>query len=132
MITKWIIISTLIIFGTFWLGYWTNAMTAIYDTEIFQALSNSLFIFDTKGIVIGGSIQILSLIFIFIISFVKPWGRRDIALRASHTALFALDEPHLHRQKSCRGDFLRNAPQTRIAPTVVYPNENRCKSEVRN
>ncbi|MGB3509837.1 MAG: hypothetical protein WBA93_11450, partial [Microcoleaceae cyanobacterium] len=78
VITKWILTSTLIIFGTFWLGPWTNAMTAISDSERFQALSNPLFMFDTKGIIIGGSIQILSIIFIFIISFLKPWGRRDI------------------------------------------------------
>ncbi|WP_287273348.1 MULTISPECIES: hypothetical protein [unclassified Okeania] len=34
--------------------------------------------FDAKAIVIGASIQIVSLIFIFIISFLKPWGRLDI------------------------------------------------------
>ncbi|NES67143.1 MAG: hypothetical protein F6K24_18765 [Okeania sp. SIO2D1] len=84
VIIKWVMTVTLITFGSFWLGPWTNAMTSISDTERLQALNNPLFMFDTKGIVIGGSIQILSLIFIFIISFVKPWGRRDIALRASH------------------------------------------------
>ncbi|MDJ0516314.1 MAG: hypothetical protein QNJ74_08665, partial [Trichodesmium sp. MO_231.B1] len=78
VITKWILTSTLIISGTLWLGPWTNAMTSISDAERLQALNNPLFMFDTKGIVIGGSIQILSLIFIFIISFLKPWGRRDI------------------------------------------------------
>lgn len=78
VIIKWVMTVTLITFGSFWLGPWTNAMTSISDAERLQALTNPLFMFDTKGIVIGGSIQILSLIFIFIISFVKPWGRRDI------------------------------------------------------
>ena len=78
VITKLIMTITLITFGTFWLGPWVNAMTAISDTERLKALSNPLFMFDTNAIVIGGSIQTLSLIFIFIISFLKPWGRRDI------------------------------------------------------
>ncbi|WP_287273346.1 MULTISPECIES: hypothetical protein [unclassified Okeania] len=42
VITKWILTSILIISGTFWLGPWTNAMTAISDTERLQALSNPL------------------------------------------------------------------------------------------
>lgn len=78
VITKLVMTVTLITVGTYWLGPWVNAVTGISDTERLQALSNPLFMFDTKGIVIGGLIQIFSLIFIFIISFVKPWGRRDI------------------------------------------------------
>ncbi|MEM1172406.1 MAG: hypothetical protein AAGJ08_25840 [Cyanobacteria bacterium P01_H01_bin.35] len=78
VITKWIMTVTLVTFGSYWLVPWTDAITAISDTERLKALSNPLFMFDTKAIVIGGSIQILSLIFIFIISFLKPWGRRDI------------------------------------------------------
>ncbi len=78
VITKWIITSTLITFGTFWLGPWTNTMTATSNTERLQALNNPMFMFDHKAIVIGGSIQIVSLIFIFMISFLKPRGRLDI------------------------------------------------------
>ncbi|ABG49682.1 hypothetical protein Tery_0192 [Trichodesmium erythraeum IMS101] len=78
VITKWIITSILITFGTFWLSPWTNAMTDIADHERLKALSNPLFMFDTKAIIIGGAIQILSLVFIFIISFLKPWGRQYI------------------------------------------------------
>lgn len=78
VITKLVMTLSLITFGTFWLGPWTNAMTAISDTERLQALNNPLFMFDTKALIIGSLIQIMSLIFIFIISFVKPWGRRDI------------------------------------------------------
>ncbi|EAZ94271.1 hypothetical protein [Crocosphaera chwakensis] len=78
VITKLVMTVTLITFGTFWLGPWTNAMTAISDSERLQALNNPLFMFDTKALIIGGLIQITTLIFIFIISFLKPWGRRDI------------------------------------------------------
>jgi len=78
VITKWVMTVTLVTFGSYWLAPWTDAMTAISDTERLKALSNPLFMFDTKAIVIGTSIQIVSLIFIFIISFLKPWGRRNI------------------------------------------------------
>lgn len=78
VITKLVMTVSLITFGTIWLGPWTNAVTAISDTERLQALNNPLFMFDTKALIIGSSIQIFSLIFIFIISFEKPWGRRDI------------------------------------------------------
>ena len=69
---------SLITFGTIWLGPWTNAMTAISDVERIKALSNPLFMFDNKALIIGSFIQITSLIFIFIISFLKPWGKRDL------------------------------------------------------
>ena len=81
VITKLVMTVTLITFGTIWLGPWTNAMTAISDAERLKALSNPLFMFDTKALVIGGLIQIASLIFIFIISFLKPWGRRDLKVK---------------------------------------------------
>lgn len=78
VITKLVLTVSLITFGTFWLGPWTNAMTAISDTERAKALSDPLFMFDTQALIIGSVIQILSLLFIFIISFLKPWGRRNI------------------------------------------------------
>ena len=78
VITKLIMTVTLITIGTIWLGPWTNSMTAISDAERLQALNDPLFMFDNKALIIGSFIQIASLIFIFIISFLKPWGRRDI------------------------------------------------------
>lgn len=78
VITKLVLTVSLITFGTFWLGPWTNAVTAMSDAERLKALSNPLFMFDTKALIIGSLIQISSLIFIFVISFLKPWGRRDV------------------------------------------------------
>lgn len=78
---KWIATTSLIIFGTFWLGPWTNAMTAISDTERIKALANPLFMFNIKGVIIGGAIQASCLLAIIAISIIKPWGRRNMAPR---------------------------------------------------
>ncbi|MBW4490994.1 MAG: hypothetical protein KME12_24795 [Trichocoleus desertorum ATA4-8-CV12] len=79
VIVKWIGTTALILFGTFWLKPWTDAMTAIADTERIKVLTNPLFMFDIKGASIGGIIQTLSLLAIIAISIIKPWGRRDVA-----------------------------------------------------
>lgn len=76
VIVKLILTVSLITAGTLWLGPWANAMTAMADAERAQALSNPLFMFDGQALIIGGSIQIFMLAFIFFISFLKPWGRR--------------------------------------------------------
>lgn len=78
VITKWIATTALIIFGTFWLGPWTNAITAIADIERVKALTNPLFMFDIHGVIIGGAIQLICLFAIIAISIIKPWGRRDL------------------------------------------------------
>lgn len=78
VIVKWIATSLLITTGTIWLGPWVNAMTAISDAERVKALTNPLFMFDTKAAIIGGSIQVTCILGIIIISIVKPWGRRNI------------------------------------------------------
>jgi len=77
VIIKWITTTTLIIFGTFWLGPWTNSMTTISDGERAKALTNPLFMFDTHGVIVGGAIQVISLLAIIFISIIKPWGKRD-------------------------------------------------------
>ncbi|MBD2184779.1 hypothetical protein H6S82_28395 [Planktothrix sp. FACHB-1355] len=78
VIVKWIATTVLITFGTFWLGPWTNAMTAISDAERIKALTNPLFMFDIKAVITGGSIQTFCLLAIIAISIIKPWGRRDM------------------------------------------------------
>jgi hypothetical protein len=78
VITKWVATITLIIFGSFWLGPWTNAATSISEVERLQALSNPLYMFDVKGMIIGGAITTLSLLTIIAISTLKPWGRRNV------------------------------------------------------
>jgi hypothetical protein len=83
VITKWIATTVLISFGTFWLGPWTNSMTAIADIERVKALTNPLFMFDIHGVIIGGAIQVICLFVIIAISIIKPWGRRYVSKKAN-------------------------------------------------
>ncbi|MFB2898346.1 hypothetical protein ACE1CI_35970 [Aerosakkonemataceae cyanobacterium BLCC-F50] len=76
VIVKWVATVTLITTGTIWLGPWLNAMTAISDTERLQALHNPLYVLDQQRVIIGGLIQTGSLVFLIVISVLKPWGRR--------------------------------------------------------
>lgn len=78
VIVKWVATVTLIVFGTFWLGPWTNAMTVISEAERLQALQNPLYMFDQKAVLVGAIIQTICLLAIISISVLKPWGRRKI------------------------------------------------------
>jgi hypothetical protein len=78
VIVKWVATVTLIVFGTLWLGPWTNAMTAISDVQRLQALQNPLYVFDQKAILVGAIIQTSCLLAIIAISVIKPWGRRSV------------------------------------------------------
>lgn len=77
VITKWVATVTLIVFGTFWLGPWTNTATAIADLERSKALTNPVFMFDSRAAAIGGAIQSISILVIIFISVIKPWGKRN-------------------------------------------------------
>ncbi len=78
VIVKWVATVTLIVVGTIWLGPWVNAVTAISETDRLQALQNPLYIFDQKGVIIGGIIQTFCVLAIVAISVLKPWGRRNL------------------------------------------------------
>ncbi|KYC41533.1 hypothetical protein WA1_15885 [Scytonema hofmannii PCC 7110] len=78
VIVKWIATVALIVAGTIWLGSWTNAMTAISEVERLQALQNPLYVFDKRGVLVGGIIQSFCLLVIIGISVLKPWGRRNL------------------------------------------------------
>lgn len=82
VITKWILTIGLIIFGTFWLFPWSNTVQAIAQSEGLGAFNNSIYKFDTKGILIGGIVQIVLLFVIIVISTLKPWGRRFTRIRS--------------------------------------------------
>lgn len=77
VITKWILTTGLIIFGTFWLFPWGNYAEAIASTEGLNAFKNPIYLFDTKGVLLGALIQVLFLFVIIGISVLKPWGRRS-------------------------------------------------------
>jgi hypothetical protein len=76
VIVKWVATVTLIVVGTAWLGPWTNAITAISQTQRLQALQNPLYVWDLKTLIIGAIAQTISLLAIIGISVLKPWGRR--------------------------------------------------------
>lgn len=76
VITKWIITTGLMIFGTFWLFPWGNAAETIASTEGLNAFKNPIYLFDAKGVLLGSLLQVSFLFAIITISVLKPWGRR--------------------------------------------------------
>lgn len=82
VITKMILTTGLIVFGTFWLFPWDNTAEAIAQTEGLGAFNNSIYTFDTKGVLIGSVIQVSFLFVIIVISTVKPWGRRSARIQS--------------------------------------------------
>ncbi len=78
VITKWILTTGLIIFGTFWLFPWGNTTEKLADQQGLQALASPIYSFDAKGVLIGTIIQVLFLCIIIAISVLKPWGRRPV------------------------------------------------------
>ncbi len=73
---KWIINLSGVIFGTFWLGPWMNALPPITKAEGLDALENPTFVHNTTMLYIFGTVQALTLIFAVFISVIKPWKRK--------------------------------------------------------
>jgi hypothetical protein len=76
VITKWILTTGLVVFGTFWLFPWGNTAEKLSGQEGLQALNNLVYNFDAKGVLVGTFVQVISLVVIIAISVLKPWGRR--------------------------------------------------------
>ncbi len=76
VITKWILTTGLIVFGTFWLFPWGNTAEKLSELEGLQAFGNPVYEFDAKGVLLGTAIQVIFLLIIIAISVIKPWGRR--------------------------------------------------------
>jgi uncharacterized membrane protein len=76
VIFKWIATVAQILFGTFWLGPWTNGATAIANAERAQSLTNAQYLYFREMSNYFGSIQVLLLIAVVFISVLKPWGKR--------------------------------------------------------
>lgn len=81
VITKWLLTTGLIIFGTFWLFPWGNTAEAISQSDGLNAFKNSTYTFDAKGVLIGSAIQVSLLFVIIVVSTLKPWGRRLIKVK---------------------------------------------------
>lgn len=76
VIFKWVATVAQILFGTFWLGPWTNEATAISYTERALALQNAAYLYDRRMALYFGIAQILLLVIQVFISVFKPWGKR--------------------------------------------------------
>jgi len=76
VITKWILTTGLVVFGTFWLFPWGNAAEELSEQVGLLALSDPQYEFNAKGVLLGTVIQVLFLLVIIGISVLKPWGRR--------------------------------------------------------
>jgi hypothetical protein len=79
VLTKWILTTGLMIFGTFWLYPWGNIIEDIALSEGTHAFKNSVYLFDARGVLIGSLVQVSFLFAIIAISTLKPWGRRSTA-----------------------------------------------------
>ncbi|MEO0373838.1 MAG: hypothetical protein AAF329_04270 [Cyanobacteria bacterium P01_A01_bin.17] len=86
VITKWILTTALVAFGTFWLFPWGNAAEGISAQTGLQAFDNPVYIFDARGVLIGTLVQVLCLVAIISISVLKPWGRRQVGKREQATS----------------------------------------------
>ena len=82
VITKWILTTGLIVFGTFWLFPWGNTAEKLSAQDGLQVLSNPIYKFDIKGVLLGTVIQALFLFIIIGISVLKPWGRRPSTVKS--------------------------------------------------
>ncbi|MBW4646372.1 MAG: hypothetical protein KME23_25840 [Goleter apudmare HA4340-LM2] len=78
VITKWFLTISLIVFGTFWLYPWSVTAESIVKTKGLIALADRVYVLDAKGVLIGGAVQTVFLLFIIAISVIKPWGRRIV------------------------------------------------------
>jgi hypothetical protein len=75
IIFKYVIVIATILFGTFFLGPWTNGLEAISEVEHILALKNPIYITYAKMIMYFGSLQALIIIILIFISIFKPWGK---------------------------------------------------------
>ena len=72
---KWIMTTVQILFGTFALGPWLNGSVDIAYNLRGAALSDPQFLNNMMNIKIWGPIQVSLLIFMAVISVIKPWRK---------------------------------------------------------
>ena len=77
IIVKWAITLYGIVFGTFFLGPWLNALPPIAGKLGMAALSDPAYMHAKKMNLIFGSIQVATLIFALAISVLKPWKKKS-------------------------------------------------------
>lgn len=72
---KWILTVAQILFGTFALGPWLNGNVDIALKLRGAALAESAFLNSCSNIKLWGTLQVLFLLFMVIISVIKPWKK---------------------------------------------------------
>ncbi|MCX5956162.1 MAG: hypothetical protein NTW51_07060 [Cyanobacteria bacterium] len=82
VIAKWLLTTGLVVFGTFWLFPWGNTAERLSGQSGLQALADSRYLFDARGVLLGTIVQALILFVIIGISVLKPWGRRLGAVKS--------------------------------------------------
>lgn len=75
---KWILTVAQILFGTFALGPWLNGNVDIALKLRGTALSSPEFSQNASHIQIWGTVQVLFLLFMVIISVIKPWKKKPV------------------------------------------------------
>ncbi|HBX23328.1 MAG TPA: DUF2269 domain-containing protein [Desulfotomaculum sp.] len=75
VVVKWVATVAQILFGTFFLGPWTNGSTAIADAERLQALQNPTYLYFSQMNQYFGVLQVSLLIAVVFVSVFKPWGK---------------------------------------------------------
>jgi hypothetical protein len=76
LIVKWIMTILKMLFGTFALGPWLNNNVDIACSLRGAALSNPEFLNNIMNIKIFGTIQVSLLLFMAVISVLKPWRKK--------------------------------------------------------
>jgi len=76
LIVKWIMTVLQMLFGTFALGPWLNGNVDIARDLRGAALSNPEFLSNIMNIKIWGTLQVSLLLFMVIISVIKPWKKK--------------------------------------------------------
>jgi len=76
VVVKWIINLFGVIFGTFWLGPWLNAMPVISKTEGLASLINPVYSNNVQMLRMWGTLQTATIVFAVFVSILKPWKRR--------------------------------------------------------
>lgn len=74
---KWVMTVAFVLFGTFFLGPWTNEMTAIAGAERADAWRNEIYLYDRRMVMIFGAVQTLLLAVTLFITVFRPWGKKS-------------------------------------------------------
>jgi hypothetical protein len=73
---KWCINLYGVIFGTFWLGPWLDALPPMAKADGLSALTNPAFLHNRTMLMVFGTFQAATTVFAIFVSVLKPWKRK--------------------------------------------------------